>query len=474
MLGRLSIRWRLAGISAALTFAILCGFAYVIGELTARRIRADFTNQVIATTDDLSARLDVRIDPLTRRVTSIAPKLRDYAAPDRAVIRVLSQGGDEIARSGRTADLSDGEFPTQGVIDVDGYRVSTKPVAFRPFGEGFLQYGRRLSDIDATVRRVRLFLFFGVLTGTILALVTGLMLARRAMAPIAALTAITREIARTRDPNRRVPIPDADDEVAELAQTLEEMLQALEASRAEGAQMLTRQRQFVADASHELRTPLTSVLANLDILVETLDGDHREVADSALRSSQRMRRLVADLLLLARQDAKRAAAVSREPVDLRQIVIDAAAELGPIADDHDLHVDAGPATICGVRDELHRLALNLMENAIKHTPAGTTVSAHVKAEGAEAVLTVRDDGPGVPPELSGRLFERFVRGEGDRGGSSGLGLSIVRAVAESHGGTVTLEAPASGAGASFVVRLPLAPAGGPAGGAVRAEAPTVA
>ena len=453
MFGRLSIRWRLAGISAALTFAILCGFALIIGELTARRVRADFTNQVIRTNDDLAARLEVVIDTRTNRIGSIAPSLGDLAS-DRAAIRLLSIRGDELKRSSRAPVLSGGRFPKQGVVDRGGYRVSTRPIEFEPFGEGLLQYGRPLSDVDATVRRVRLFLFFGVLTGTALALVAGLMLARRAMAPIAALTATTREIARTRDPNRRVPMPDADDEVAELARTLEEMLQALEASRAESAQMLTSQRQFVADASHELRTPLTSVLANLDLLADTLEGDHREVADSALRSSQRMRRLVADLLLLARQDVARTAA--REPVDLRRVVIDAAAELGPIADDHDLRVDAAPATICGVRDELHRLALNLMENAIKHTPAGTVITASTELDGDAALLTVRDDGPGVPAEVRERIFERFVRGAGDRGGSSGLGLAIVRAVAESHGGTVRLEEPDGRPGARFVVRLPVA------------------
>ena len=457
MFSRFSIRWRLASISATLTFAILCGFALVIGELTARQIRADFTKQVTAATDDFAARLSVRIDPLTRRVVSITPELNDYAPTDRVVIRVLSQDGFEFARSSRRRILKAGDFPVRGTVDVDGYRVSTKPVTFGSFGAGFVQYGRRLSDIDATVQRVRFFLFLGVLMGTGLALAAGVMLARRAMAPIAALTATTREIARTRDPNRRVPMPDSDDEVAELARTLEEMLQALEASRVESAQMLTRQRRFVADASHELRTPLTSVLANLDILAETLEGDHREIADSALRSSQRMRRLVTDLLLLARQDAKRAA--SPEPVDLRRVVIDAAAELGPLADDHDVHVEAEAAAVCGARDELHRLALNLMENAIKHTPPGTTITVRSAIEGEQAVLAVRDDGPGVPDELRERIFERFVRGEGDRGGSSGLGLAIVRAVAESHGGTVTLEKPAPEEGANFVVRLPLAPTG---------------
>ncbi len=455
MSSRFSIRWRLAGISAALTFAILCGFALVIGELTARQIREGFTKDVIADTDDFAAQLSVRIDPLTGRIVSITPKLSDYARTDRVVIRVLSQDGKEFARSTRKRILRAGEFPVRGTVDVDGYRVSTKPVAFESYGAGFLQYGRRLSDIDAVVRRTRLFLFFGVLTGTGLALAAGLMLARRAMAPIAALTATTREIARTRDPNRRVPMPDADDEVAELARTLEEMLQALEGARAESAHMLARQRQFVADASHELRTPLTSVLANLDILAETLEGDHREVAGSALRSSQRMRRLVADLLLLARQDAKRAA--SREPVDLRRVVIAAAAELGPIADDHDLRIDAEPVTVCGTRDELHRLVLNLMENAIKHTPPGTTITVRAGIEGEQALLVVRDDGPGVPLELREQIFERFVRGGGDRGGSSGLGLAIVRAVAESHGGTVILQEPDAGPGAGFVVSLPLAP-----------------
>jgi two-component system, OmpR family, sensor kinase len=452
--GGLSIRWRLAGISAALTFVILCGFAYVIGEYTARRIRTDFTNQVRLTTDDLASRLNVRYNPVTGGVR-INPPLDTYAAVDRGALRVLSSAGNEIARSNRSPDLSGGTFPRDGTIDVGGFRVTTKPIAFS-FGGGYLQYGRRLSEVDATVRGVRIFLLFGVITGTGLALAAGLMLARRAMAPIAALTATTREIARTRDPNRRVPVSDADDEVAELARTLQDMLQALEASRAEGAAMLVRQRQFVADASHELRTPLTSVLANLDILCETLDGDHREVADSALRSSQRMRRLVADLLLLARQDAKRSAA--REQVDLGAVVVDAAAELGPIATDHELRVDADTAAVCGARDELYRLALNLMENAVKHTPAGTTITASTRVEAAEAVLVVRDDGPGVPEELRERVFERFVRGEGDRGGSSGLGLSIVRAVAEAHGGSVTLHPVADGPGACFSVRLPVASA----------------
>jgi two-component system, OmpR family, sensor kinase len=181
-----------------------------------------------------------------------------------------------------------------------------------------------------------------------------------------------------------------------------------------------------------------------------LDGERGEAARSALRSSQRMRRLVADLLLLARADTHRE--FRREPTDLGQVVVEAAAELGPVADGHDLDVSAEHAVVAGSPDELHRLALNLMENAIKHTPPGTHVRAAVQHDNGHVVLTVADDGPGIPDELRDRIFERFARGDGDRGGSFGLGLSIVRAVAESHHGTVTLDPEAGGA--RFVVTLP--------------------
>ena len=108
----------------------------------------------------------------------------------------------------------------------------------------------------------------------------------------------------------------------------------------------------------------------------------------------------------------------------------------------------------GARDELHRLALNLMENALRHTDPGTAVEASVERVNGQVVFSVEDDGPGIPPELHDKVFERFFRGAGDRSGSSGLGLAIVRSVAESHHGTVTLEDPLDGRGARFVVRFP--------------------
>ncbi len=188
------------------------------------------------------------------------------------------------------------------------------------------------------------------------------------MRPIVELTDAAREIERTRDASQQLPHPEAEDEIAELARTLESMLGALDSARTDTQAMLERQREFVADASHELRTPLTSVLANLELLTEELAGEQAETAEAALRSTRRMRRLVGDLLLLARADARRIQ--PRRPTDLAEVLIEATAELGPMAEGHELSIDAEPAVVQGVRDELHRLVLNLLENAVRHTPAG--------------------------------------------------------------------------------------------------------
>jgi signal transduction histidine kinase len=117
-------------------------------------------------------------------------------------------------------------------------------------------------------------------------------------------------------------------------------------------------------------------------------------------------------------------------------------------------IDAQRACVNGARDELHRLTINLIENALRHTPPGTKINVLTRTNNGDATLVVEDDGPGVPEALAPSLFERFVRGAGDRGGSFGLGLAIVKAVAESHGGSVELEQGAGRAGARFVVRLP--------------------
>jgi len=190
----------------------------------------------------------------------------------------------------------------------------------------------------------------------------------------------------------------------------------------------------------------------LELLTEELAGEQAETAEAALRSTRRMRRLVGDLLLLARADARRVQ--PHRPTDLADVLVEAASELEPMADGHELSINAEPVVVSGVRDELHRLVLNLLENAVRHTPPGTSVQASTEARDGAAVVVVQDSGPGVPPELASRVFERFVRGGRDGGKGSGLGLAIVRSVAQSHGGTVVLETPQTGTGTRFVIRIP--------------------
>jgi signal transduction histidine kinase len=334
---------------------------------------------------------------------------------------------------------------------IEGHQVEAEPLYDVPL---YVQYGRPVAAVEATVRKVRVFLVGGVVGGAGLALLAGLMIARRAMLPITELTRTARQIERTRDPSQRVDAPLADDEVAELARTLDGMLVALAASREEQDAMLRRQREFVADASHELRTPLTSVLANLDFLAETLDGDQGDAARSALRSSQRMRRLVQDLLLLARADARRVA--PHEPLDIGQVLVEAAAELEPVTDGHNLSVDARHAVVDGARDELHRLALNLMENAIRHTPDGTHVRAAVGQENGHVTLSVTDDGPASRRRSATRSSSASCAGRATAAARSASGCRSSRAVAESHGGTVQVGEPPTGHGTRFVVTFPAA------------------
>jgi len=463
---RLPIRWRLAGGSALLTCVILAAFATIVDVKTTTYVRGDFDNDVASSAARLRSELRLRWDSSTRSLdctSSPGVHLGDYASADGAEIRIfdvataglLCTQHDVVSLGGRGPVVTPAfKMPKrQGTFDELGYRVVAKAVKVKPDGQAMLLYARPLSQVNHELARVRLFLLLGVLGGTFLALLAGLATAQRAMRPVVELSDAAREIERTRDPNRRIPHPDADDEVAELARTLEGMLGALGAARNESEASLARQREFVADASHELRTPLTSVLANLELLAEELDGEQAETAHAALRSTRRMRRLVGDLLLLARADAERVQ--PHRATDLASVLTDAAAELGPVSEDHELSIDAELAIVDGVRDDLHRLVLNLLENAVRHTPPGTRVLARTATIDGNAELVVEDNGRGIPVELRENLFERFVRGGRDGGRGSGLGLAIVRAVAVSHGGTVSLEVPPQG-GTRFVIQIPKA------------------
>jgi signal transduction histidine kinase len=453
------VRWRLASVSAGLTLAILVLFGAIIGNLVAHRIRDDFNREMQQAVATLSSQIQI-IDTITNTLIVRQPDLGDFVSPNDATARIFDANGALLKGSPGAVELGP---PILGVHHVGDMRVVTVTLRSGQTGRvaGYVQYGRDEGHIDSTIDRLWLFIAAGVLGATLLAALAGLAIAGRAMRPISSLTATARRISETGDPSRRMPVPTADDEVGELAVTLEEMLRSLDAARAESETAMRKQREFVADASHELRTPLTSIIANLELLQESLQGsdpdEERAVVDSALRSSTRMSRLVADLLLLARADAGRPSA--RTSCDLAEIAGNAAAEVAPTVGERELRIENDrPLRVDGNPDELHRVVLNLLDNAVRHTPPGSRIELRLRAAGRDAVVEVADDGPGIPPARRDEVFDRFVRGDGPadtiRASGSGLGLAIVRAVAISHGGSAAVAESESG-GALFTVRIPL-------------------
>jgi len=460
------VRWRLAAVSSGLTFVILVFFGGAVGKIATQRIRDDFNNEVSSAVQILASELQIRYPPFGEPELTRSPQLQTFALPDDAKVRVYDANGQ---LRGSSEENAAGEIIGEplgalapGTHDFEGMRVASQAI-LGVNGEvrGVVQYGRSTHHVEETVDRVWLLIIGGIIGGTLLASLAGVAVAGRAMRPIASLTSTARQIATTRDPSQRMPEPVVEDEVGELALTLDEMLRSLDAARSEREGAMQRQREFVADASHELRTPLTSVLANLELLQASLGGSDQnedlEVVDSALRSSRRMSRLVGDLLLLARADAGRLDQHRR--CDLAEIAGHAAVEAAPLMGDRTLEVDNDrPLPVDGSPDELHRMVLNLLENASRHTQADSHIELTLRSDGPDAVVEVADDGPGIPEKMRTQVFDRFVRGEGpadtQRGTGTGLGLAIVSAVAQSHGGSVEADESASG-GALFRARIPL-------------------
>jgi two-component system OmpR family sensor kinase len=458
--GTWPLRWQLTLVSAALTLAIVVVFGAVIGHFAGQRVRSDFNRELRTAVSTLAAEVQVIETPGGPLVTG--PQLNDVALPNGAIVRIFDAQGRLREQTRQAVDLG---RPQPGVVNVGSNRVATARILSGASGRvaGYVQYGRNEERVDATIARIWLLIAGGVLGATALAALAGLAIANRAMRPIASLTATAREIATTRDPSRSMPQPETEDEVAELARTLEQMLRSLDAARAEREGAMQKQRAFVADASHELRTPLTSVLANLELLEASLQAsehsEDREMVESALRSSRRMSRLVTDLLLLARADAGRMG--ERVVCDLAGIVGNAAAEVAPVSGGREMMVDNGrPIFVHGNPDELHRMVVNLLDNAVRHTPEGSRIALRVGADADGATVEVADDGPGIPAAMREQVFSRFVRGAGpadtSAGSGTGLGLAIVHAVAVSHGGSVSAETSAEG-GTLMRVRLPLSP-----------------
>jgi two-component system OmpR family sensor kinase len=272
-----------------------------------------------------------------------------------------------------------------------------------------------------------------------------------ALEPLQRLT--TQVKARRVDALDALPAARQPDEVQPLVLALNDLLGRLRSA-------LERERAFMADAAHELRTPLTALYLQLGMLARASGEAERAAAMSTLSAGvQRAIHLVEQMLALARQEPR--AESQRVPVRLDELAREIVAELVPLADAGriDLGVAAAqPATIAADPEALRTLLRNLVDNAVRYTPAGGRVDVTVESTAGEARLTVSDDGPGIPPEERKRVFDRFYRRAGTAPSGSGLGLAIVKAIADTHSATVSLAEGPSGKGLTVSVTFPAQPA----------------
>lgn len=308
--------------------------------------------------------------------------------------------------------------------------------------------GTSLESVTETTATVRRALLVGGAALLVLLVVGTLALLERALRPVERIRAQVADISGGAL-DLRVPVPESDDEIARLAQTMNAMLDRLESA-------IELQRQFVADASHELQSPLASFRAQLEVSLAHPDStDWPETARLLAGDSARMEHLVRDLLFLAREDRQDHCqpGAPHSPVDLDDIVLDEAARLRSHCAVRIDTAEVSAAPVLGNRGDLARLVRNLVDNAVSH--AASVVRLTVSTVDCEVRLAVEDDGPGVAQHERGRLFDRFYRSDGGRGraeGGTGLGLAIAQAIAEQHDGRITIED--AKAGARFVVVLP--------------------
>jgi two-component system, OmpR family, sensor kinase len=337
----------------------------------------------------------------------------------------------DAARDPQTVDLP----------DLGSYRILVTDLPGGTFVAGLPR-----SEVEETVERlVQLELLTGLL-GVLAAAGVGMVVVRRQLSPLREVAATAHRVAELPlasgeiEMAERVPerLTDERTEVGQVGSALNAMLDHVEHSLGQRHRSEQQVRQFVADASHELRTPLATIAGYTEL------ARHRpETSSTALAKveteSARMTALVEDLLLLARLDSGRP--LERRPLDLSRLLLEAVDDARVVDPDRSwrLSLPDEPITVTGDEPRLHQVVSNLLTNARKHTPPGSTVTVTGTAGATGAGFTVHDDGPGFAPDLAARAFERFTRGDAARTrGGAGLGLSLVEAIVGAHGGAVTL------------------------------------
>lgn len=402
-------------------------------------------------------------EPQAPGARSLSDDLDRFASPG-TTLQLLDSNGRVVALSTKygtmTVPVPSGAIasawwgaPSSFTAAAAGVRYRSVLAPIPGIGEprGFVLAARALDQEDAALARMRNLLIAGNLLGLLLAAAVGWLIAGKGLRPINEITETARAIALSQGFGRRLNVNGSQDEVGRLAVTFNEMLASLDTA-------FSAQRRFVADASHELRSPLTSIRSNIEILQRALDApreDRAEALADVAAEVDRMSKLTSDLLLLARADAGHKIEMSKVALDA--LLRDVHRQLQPHS--NGVALELGPLDgtfVLGNTAWLKQLLLILLDNALKYTPKGGSVTLGLERDGGVAVIKVRDTGIGITPEDLPCIFDRFYRADRARArneGGAGLGLAVARWIAHEHGGEIEVQSKV-GKGTTFAVRIP--------------------
>jgi len=453
-----SLRVRLTLLYLAFLAVALVTFGVAAYVVAAKRVYDNLDDGLSARIQTVDSSLEGATGPLTEQDIDRSRRELDRQASADVVFQIRDIDG-RVLYSSQPASrdlpvpkkLSPGK-ETVSSRSVEGrrLRVLYQPIMRNDQTLGSLVAGQSLQETDEALDEIRKVFILGGLAVLLLTSVPTYALAGRALNPVRQVSQLARNIERTADFTRRLPAPRAGGEMRELAATFNAMIDRVE-------QALLAQRSFLADSSHELRRPLTVLRTDIDILNDpSLPAEEREACFEEMRAeAEAMSRLLSDLLLLSREEKQ---AIGEAPVDYSLLCEQAVARLRTQDAHHRTVAEVVPGVrVLGDRERLAQMLWNLLENAAQYTPDGGEIELHLRLVNGFARVEVQDTGIGIAEEDLPHVFDRFYRGEGARAireEGVGLGLSIVKYVAEAHTGTVTVSSQA-GHGTTFSVDIPL-------------------
>ncbi len=459
------IRWRLTLWFALILCLILVLSGTALHILLQRDLIREMDNNLQIytarihgnlSTDDIPPSFDYNV------IHAKLPPINEFSSPG-IYIQIIDKNSEVVVKSDNLGEqelpvdprLIDKGFAGNVAIDTVAagesvhVRIMVSPLYLKD-QTLLLEVAQSLKHVDAAMSRVRWALLASIPLALVLAGASGGFLVRRALAPVQRITRTARGIQNGADLSRRVGYRGPSDEIGQLATTFDQMLQQLDRA-------FQLQKDFIADASHELRSPLTVILGNLDLLKRNLsEADRQECLKAINGETSRMTKIVGNLLALAEVEAGQIE--HQETVSLKEVLLEGLRRAQQAAGNHQITIGRQEDLyIKGDAYRLKQLLDNLVDNAVRYTPEGGTITLSLFRDSGWARLEVADNGIGIPPEHLPHLFGRFYRVDKARSrakGGSGLGLAIVKSIAEQHGGKVTV-ASEPGKGSTFTAWFPL-------------------